>query len=335
MMRKLLNFGIVFILFVFLFNLQTSISFSGNSDASDESQPASDQSKPFEDAKAKGIERINKIIQHYSGQIEISIGQEDPKYIVMLTALEFLRDEKVEQLSKKIDEIKQKNIGTREGRKGLRGAVNEVLNATDTDALAIVGLKKEYENERLREIAIIAVSVFIFLIILSSLFLSLKEEWSGRLRKSIRPIISLSLTSLVFMISWYGLYKDLIEFKDLFTLLLSLYGPIIGFWFGERSGLKIPGQDERETLTISPGSLPGGKVGEEYKASFSAAAGTPPYTWEIEKGNLPVGLNIDSEGTIRGTPKKQGEYEFTVKATDKSNKIGSKKYKIVIDPKEG
>ena len=322
MMRRLSNVGIVLILFSLLFSLQVGACFSQESNPSVQHQAAPEESESFEHTEA-GIEAINNIIQHYCERTETSLGKREPQYFIILTNLDLLKNEKVAELTKKIDEIKQEG-----DEKALRQAVSEVLNDTDADALAIV--EKIDHKEGLGEMLIICVSVLILLIILSTLFLTLKEEWSHRVRNSIRPIISLSLTSLVFMLSWYGLYKNLIEFKDLFTLLLSLYGPIIGFWFGERSALKMPGKVEEYTIAISPETLPTGKVGDEYKANLSAMHGTAPYTWKIEKGNLPQGLEIDSEGTIEGTPEKQEQSEFIVKATDGFHKTGSKKYKVVI-----
>lgn len=49
----------------------------------------------------------------------------------------------------------------------------------------------------------------------------------------IRPIISIVFTIAI----WVGFFMGKIDGD----ILLGIYGTIIGFWFGERSALNIPG----------------------------------------------------------------------------------------------
>jgi len=60
---------------------------------------------------------------------------------------------------------------------------------------------------------------------------------------------------------------------------------------------------------------PSGIVGTPYKFVFQPKAGAPPYTFYYSAGDLPPGLKIETDGTMRGTPTQPGTFNFTVEAT--------------------
>ena len=82
---------------------------------------------------------------------------------------------------------------------------------------------------------------------------------------------------------------------------------------------------------ITTSSLPNGLEGTAYNQTLTAT-GTPPITWSLTKGELPLGLTLNAEtGRITGTPtEKHILYEFDVTAT---NEFGSdtKPLSIFID----
>ena len=74
-----------------------------------------------------------------------------------------------------------------------------------------------------------------------------------------------------------------------------------------------------EGLVITTVDVADGVEGIAYNVTVVALGGTPPYTWNIAKGNLPDGLVIDTaSGVISGTPTKKGNYNFTIQVSDNS-----------------
>jgi len=84
-------------------------------------------------------------------------------------------------------------------------------------------------------------------------------------------------------------------------------------------------------VKIETPSLPSGAVGVSYNATLTAYGGTTPYTWSINKGTLPPGLNLDSgTGIISGMPTTGGHSTFTVKVSDNSTPVKSDKQRYTV-----
>ncbi len=282
----------------------------------------------YDDSKSVGELKISNIINSYDNQLADSIGKNDPRYIVKSTSLDLLKNQKIVELHNRIDEVKTDGDVTPIIKKKLSQIINDVIMETSTASQPI--LKSEKKSH---EWWIILISAVCFFIIIG--FTLSFANVSRLVIDSIRPIISLSLTILIFMLSWYALYKDLIEFKELFPLLLSLYGPIVGFYFGERSALKVPGKEteEAEEIVILPEELQDGQSGQPYLEELSASGGTKPYIFSLAKGSkLPKQeLSIDRNGKIEGSPTTANTYKFTVQVIDKLKKVGTKDYELKIN----
>ncbi|MFO0726369.1 MAG: putative Ig domain-containing protein [Myxococcota bacterium] len=83
---------------------------------------------------------------------------------------------------------------------------------------------------------------------------------------------------------------------------------------------------------VSTDQLPHGKVQVAYDQSLSATGGTTPYSWSIAAGTLPAGLQLSSDGHLRGTPTAPGPAAFTVKVTDANQATGTASLMITVDP---
>ncbi len=72
-------------------------------------------------------------------------------------------------------------------------------------------------------------------------------------------------------------------------------------------------------LGVLTSTLPDGTLNSGYTVQLVATGGVPPYTWTKTSGSLPTGLNLASTGLIEGTAMANGNYSFSVKATDSNS----------------
>ncbi len=70
-------------------------------------------------------------------------------------------------------------------------------------------------------------------------------------------------------------------------------------------------------LTLRVEALPEGTATAPYTATLRAEGGIPSYDWAVVEGALPEGLSLEPfTGELRGTPKRPGDFEFTVRVRD-------------------
>jgi len=85
-------------------------------------------------------------------------------------------------------------------------------------------------------------------------------------------------------------------------------------------------------LTITTGlPLPSGWEGISYQQSLTASGGSGSYTWTVVSGSLPSGLDLDSNGTISGTPMSQVNSSFQVSVSDGSGGSVQAEFQIAIN----
>jgi hypothetical protein len=80
-------------------------------------------------------------------------------------------------------------------------------------------------------------------------------------------------------------------------------------------------------------ALQRGVVGTPYSAALGASGGVSPYTFSLADGALPLGLSLESNGTISGTPTHAGTSLFTVRIADANNVAGMQTYRLVVSPR--
>uniref|UniRef100_UPI003F4955FB putative Ig domain-containing protein n=1 Tax=Ensifer adhaerens TaxID=106592 RepID=UPI003F4955FB len=84
------------------------------------------------------------------------------------------------------------------------------------------------------------------------------------------------------------------------------------------------------SFTPAPGSFPGATVAEPYDQTITAANGTGPYSYTVISSALPAGLTLAANGRLSGTPTVDGNFNFTIEATDANGAIGSVTYSLAV-----
>jgi putative Ig domain-containing protein len=102
-------------------------------------------------------------------------------------------------------------------------------------------------------------------------------------------------------------------------LTFALVAVLGSLAWGQQPGEAAPATDAGPGLRIAPESLPKPWLREAYDQGLQVVGGAAPWTWSVEKGELPPGLTLDPAGRISGTPSKTGEYAFTLLVEDSSD----------------
>lgn len=83
---------------------------------------------------------------------------------------------------------------------------------------------------------------------------------------------------------------------------------------------------------VSTSTVPKGRVGAPYDTTIRATGGTPPYSFDLGGGALPMGLGINNEGGITGTPEESGDFVFTVRVEDSEFEVAMLEITMTVIP---
>jgi len=82
---------------------------------------------------------------------------------------------------------------------------------------------------------------------------------------------------------------------------------------------------------LTPSTLPSATARVLFSETLAASGGTPPYAWALAPGGtLPIGITIDRNGAITGTPANAGVFIFSVQVTDSQNATASKSFTLSV-----
>ncbi|HMX25992.1 MAG TPA: putative Ig domain-containing protein, partial [Blastocatellia bacterium] len=81
-------------------------------------------------------------------------------------------------------------------------------------------------------------------------------------------------------------------------------------------------RDAMQAMEYNPTLPPG--------PTFTATGGCGQYSFSVSSGQLPPGMSLSASGSLTGVPTKSGDYEFTIKVTDKCGCMATKVYKLKV-----
>ena len=82
-------------------------------------------------------------------------------------------------------------------------------------------------------------------------------------------------------------------------------------------------------ITSTPAVAPGSEVGIPFRMTLRARGGSGIFDWELVAGRLPIGLRVDADGSIVGTPRTAGTYRFVARARD--TEARSLRWPVMLD----
>jgi CSLREA domain-containing protein len=85
------------------------------------------------------------------------------------------------------------------------------------------------------------------------------------------------------------------------------------------------------TLMIEPARLDRLEAGVEHETAITASGSLGPYTFELDEGALPIGLELAPDGRLHGTPVELGTFMFVVRVTAQSGCIATLAYTLIIE----
>lgn len=81
---------------------------------------------------------------------------------------------------------------------------------------------------------------------------------------------------------------------------------------------------------VTPATLPSATVRQAYSEVLEAAGGSPPYTWTLASGSPPIGISMERNGVVSGTPSSAGAFNFTVQVSDGQGVIATRTFSLTV-----
>ncbi|MEI5679504.1 MULTISPECIES: putative Ig domain-containing protein [unclassified Mesorhizobium] len=71
-------------------------------------------------------------------------------------------------------------------------------------------------------------------------------------------------------------------------------------------------------------------IGENYTNPIFVNGGDSPFTFTLVSGELPDGIRLSDGGTLSGTPREEGRFDFTVRATNEYGHFGTQSLTLTV-----
>jgi hypothetical protein len=82
---------------------------------------------------------------------------------------------------------------------------------------------------------------------------------------------------------------------------------------------------------VTPSTLPSGTVRAPYSEVLTASGGVQPYSWSLAAGGTPpIGIVVNPDGTVTGTPTSTGPFNFSVTVTDSAGATATRTFTLSI-----
>lgn len=91
-----------------------------------------------------------------------------------------------------------------------------------------------------------------------------------------------------------------------------------------------PSHDESGLTVLNDSPLPDANPLGDYEVRLLARGGAAPLHWRVEKGALPPGIELETDGRLRGAARGGGEFRFTVSVRDANNQSAQKDFVLLV-----
>jgi hypothetical protein len=89
-------------------------------------------------------------------------------------------------------------------------------------------------------------------------------------------------------------------------------------------------QQDSGLIIVNDSPLPNANPMGTYEVHLSARGGVGPLRWRLEKGPLPPGMQLETNGLLHGAARSGGEFQFTVSVHDSGNQHAQKDFVLVV-----
>lgn len=87
-----------------------------------------------------------------------------------------------------------------------------------------------------------------------------------------------------------------------------------------------------DQIEVLAAILDKGRVGHAYAGQIASRGATGPVSFAVERGSLPPGLALASDGSIAGSPAAAGNFSFSVAASDAAGNTAHQRFVVPVAP---